>query len=178
MFGENDKKAYQSVKAPDELYDRILSSAEESKQEKPLFKTNLSRIVAAAACVVFVFGAVFFSFSNGGNVSVKLNGSAVKEGASVVVTNEAAPYALAREFSPAQIELTLDITKEALITVDSGSFDIVGEGENLTQFTADENVTVIWHSDGMKKSTMTVDYGRNTCELVLEYNGEWVITRK
>lgn len=178
MFGENEIKAYQSVKAPDELYDRILSSAEESKKEKPLFKTNISRIVAAAACVVFVFGAVFFSFSNGGNVSVKLNGSAVKEGASVVVTNEAAPYALAREFSTAQIELTLDITKEALITVDSGSFDIVGEGENLTQFTADENVTVIWHSDGMNKSTMTVDYGRNTCELVLEYNGEWVITRK
>lgn len=178
MFGDNEKKAYSSLKAPEELYDRILSSAEESKKEKPLFKSNLSRIVAAAACLVFVVGAVSLSFLNGGNVSVSLNDSSIKEGESVVVTNEMTPYALAREFAPAEIELSLDITKEALISVDSGSFDIVGEGENLTEFTADESVTIIWHSDGMKKSTMTVDYGRNTCELVLEYNGEWVITRK
>lgn len=176
MFTNEQKKAYNSIKAPEELFDRIQSSAENENKVKPLFKTNLSKIISAAACIVFVITAVFFSFS-GGDVEISVNNEKLKEDATVFVAPNNG-IALAREGSFGEVTLKLELTKEATISVDCGSFDVVGEDKNLTEFSAEESVEIIWRTDGTDKSTMTVDYGRKTCELILEYNGEWVITRK
>ena len=177
MFTDEQKKAYASIKAPDELFDKIVSSAENDSKVVHLFKTRFSKIVAAAACVVFVAVASFVSF-NGGNVQTSVNDEKLNENSSVAVSVADNEIALAREASYGEASISIELTKDALISVDSGSFDVVGEGKNLTEFSADESVEIIWRTDGGKKSTMTVDYGRKTCELVLEYNGEWVITRK
>ena len=72
----------------------------------------------------------------------------------------------------------LDLDGGALITVDSGCFDVVGEENGLTEFSAEEDVELVWKSDGMEKSVMTVDYGKKSCILILEYDGEWKVTRK
>ncbi len=176
MFTSEQKKAYNSIKAPDELLEKIKSSAENEDKVIPLFKNRFSKIVAVAACFVFVSVAAFVSFS-GGDVKVSVGDEIIKNDSTVVVIPDNG-IALAREVSYGEVKIKLDLTKDALISVDSGSFDIVGEGENLTEFSAEEGVEIIWRTDGYKKSIMTVDYGRKTCELILEYNGEWVITKK
>lgn len=176
MFSDKQKEAYSTVKAPDELRERILASAEKSEKDNTvLFKTQLSRIVAAAACVVLVAVAAFYAFNSNG-IEISVNGVAVSENETVTLTD--APSPLARSAPQAEINLKLDITSGALITVDSGCFDVVGKETNLTEYSAEESIEIVWRSDGMQKSEMTVDYGRKTCVLVLEYDGGWVVTRK
>ena len=177
MFLDEQKEAYSAVKAPEELREIILASAEKEKDNKVLLKTQSSRIVAAAACVVLVAVAVFAAFTGNG-IEVSVNGTVVGENASIALTQTQGGIALARSADEAEVTLTLEIDSDALITVDSGSFDINGVGVNLTEFSAEDNIEIIWRSDGMQKSEMTVDYGRKTCVLVLEYNGEWTVTRK
>ena len=174
MFSDKQKEAYSAVKAPEELRELILASAEKEKDNKMLLKTQFSRIVAAAACVALVAVAVFAAFSGNG-IEVSVNGAVVGENASVALSQT---QGLARSSGEAEVRLTLEIDSDALITVDSGSFDINGVGVNLTEYSAEDNVEIIWRSNGMQKSEMTVDYGRKTCVLVLEYNGEWTVTRK
>lgn len=176
MFSDKQKKAYSAVKAPDELRERVLASAENNQNDKTvLFRTQFSRIAAAAACVVFVAVAVFYAFGNNNGIDVSVNGIAVEENQTVALT-EVSP--LARSAPQAEIKLKLDISADAFITVDSGCFDVVGKESGLTEYSAEESIEIIWKSNGMQKSEMTVDYGRKTCVLVLEYDGEWVVTRK
>lgn len=176
MFSDKQKEAYSAVKAPEELRERILASAEKSEKDNTvLFKTQFSRIAAAAACIVLVAVAAFYAF-NGNGIEVSVNGVAVAEDQTVALTDVPAP--LARNAVQAEINLKLDLDSDALITVDSGSFDVVGKESNLTEYSAEESIEIVWRSNGMQKSEMTVDYGRKTCVLVLEYNGEWIVTRK
>lgn len=178
MFSDKQKEAYSAVKSPEELRERILASAEKSEKDNNtvLFKTQFSRIVAAAACIVLVAVAAFYAF-NGNRIEVSVNGVDVAENETVALTNGSSP--LARNAAQAEINLKLELDSDALITVDSGSFDVVGKEENnLTEYSAEESIEIVWRSDGMQKSEMTVDYGRKTCVLVLEYNGEWIVTRK
>lgn len=176
MFNDKQKEAYSAVKAPEELRERVLASAEESQKDNTvLFKTQFSRIAAAAACVVFVAVAAFYAFNSNG-IDISVNGVEVAENQTVALTDVPSPLA---RFAPwAEIKLELDITSDAFITVDSGSFDVVDKETNLTEYSAEESIEIIWRSDGMQKSEMTVDYGRKTCVLVLEYDGEWIVTRK
>lgn len=178
MFSDKQKEAYSAVKAPDELRERILASAEETKKDNTvLFKTQFSRILAAAACIVLVTVAAFYAF-NGNGIDINVNGASVAENASVALAETHNGVALARAAGDAEVRVSIDIKGDAFITVDSGSFDVVGKESGLTEYSAEESVEVIWKSDGMKKSEMTVDYGRRTSVLVLEYDGEWIITRK
>ncbi len=177
MFTDKQKEAYSAVKAPDELRERILASADNGKGEVALLKTPFMRVVAAAACVALVAVAAFASFTGNG-IDVSVNGTVIDENASVALNQTQGGIALARSTGEAEVTLTLEIDSDALITVNGGSFEIDGEGENLTEFSAEDNVEIIWRSNGMQKSEMTVGYGRKTCVLVLEYNGEWTVTRK
>ena len=79
MFSDKQKEAYSAVKAPDELRERILASAEETKKDNTvLFKTQFSRILAAAACIVLVTVAAFYAF-NGNGIDINVNGASVAE---------------------------------------------------------------------------------------------------
>ncbi len=178
MFDEKEKKVYLSVTAPDELRDRVFSSAESSKEKDNIFvfRSGLSRLIAAAACVVLIAVAVFTVFTGNG-IDVSINGTNVDNNVSVALS-ETDGIALARMFTPAEVSVSLDLNGGALITVDSGCFDVIGEDSNLTEYSAEEDVELLWKSDGMKKSVMTVDYGKKSCILILEYDGEWKITRK
>lgn len=178
MFDEKQKKAYSSITAPDELRDRVFSSLEiqDKKDNVFVFRSRVSRLVAAAACVVLVAVAVFAVFTNNG-IEVSVNGTDFNGSMSLALAETDAP-ALARAFSPAEVSISLDLDGGALITVDSGSFDVIGEESSLTEFAAEEDVELIWKSDGMQKSVMTVEYGKKSCILILEYDGEWKVTRK
>lgn len=178
MFDSKQKEAYSAVKAPQELRKRILSSADNEKKSDSLLKTQFSRVLAAAACLALVAVAVFTVFT-GNRFEVSVDGSVISENSSIEVDGFGkSPVVLARSFVQAEVELTLKLGSDALITVDSGSFDIDGVGTNLTEHTADDDVEIIWRTCGIQKSEMTIDYGRKTCVLVLEYNDGWVITRK
>ncbi len=177
MFDKKQKDAYSAVKAPDELRERIFSSAADENNNVFVFKTAFSRAVAAAACIVLVAVAAFTVFSGDG-IEVSIDGSAVERNASVEIARaDVSPNA--RAVSDAEVKLTLELDGGAHITVSSGSFDVVGESKEMTEFSADEDVDLVWRSNGLEKSEMTVDYGRKTCVLVLEHNGVcWSVTRK
>lgn len=178
MFDENQKKVYSSIKAPDELREKVFSAvdSEEKKDNIFVFRSRVSRFVAMAACLVLVAVAVFTVFTDNG-IEVSINGTDFGKNVSLALTETNAP-ALARAFSSAEVSVSLDLDGGALITVDSGCFDVIGEEKNLTEFTAEEDVELVWKSDGMQKSVMTVDCGKKSCILILEYDGEWKVTRK
>lgn len=179
MFDGKQKEVYSAVKAPPELRERILTSADNEKNNQALFKTQFSRVLAAAACIVLVAVSVFTVFT-GNRFEASVDGSVISENSSITVDGfGSSPIALARSFAQAEVTLSLTLGSDALITVDSGSFDVAGEDENLTEYTAEDDIEIIWRTSGMQKSEMTIDYGRKTCMLILEYiDGEWIITRK
>lgn len=178
MFDENQKKAYSSLTAPDELRDRVFSSvsAEDKKDNVFVFRSRVSRLIAAAACVMLVVVAVFTAFTNNG-IEVSVNGTDFDGGMSLAIAETDSP-ALARAISSAEVSVNLDLDGGAFISVDSGSFDVIGKENGVTEFTAEEDVELIWKSDGMNNSVMTVEYGKKSCVLILEYDGEWKVTRK
>lgn len=178
MFDENQKKAYSSITAPDELREKVFASAESQKKKDNVFvfRSRVSRFVAAAACLVLVAVAVFTVFTDNG-IEVSINGTEFNGGMSLALSETNAP-ALARAFSPAEVSVKLDLDGGALITVDSGCFDVIDEEKNLTEFTAEDDVELVWKSDGMQKSVMTVDCGKKSCILILEYDGEWKVSGK
>ncbi len=174
MFDDKQKNAYSAVKAPEELRERVFSSAENKKDNILVFRTAFSRAVAAAACIALVAVAVLTVF-NGNGFEVSVNGSSVAERASVDVAGGGA----ARTVSEAEVRVELELDGGAFITVDSGEFDVEGEEKGLTEFSANDDVEIVWRSSGLQKSEMTVDYGRETCVLVLEHDGVcWTVTRK
>lgn len=178
MFDEKQKKAYLSVTAPDELRERVFSSVEteDKKDNFFVFRSRASRLVAAAACLVLVAVAVFAVFTDNG-IGVSVNGTDFEGGTSLVLAEANAP-ALARVFSPAEVSVNLDLDGGALITVDSGSFDVIGEERDVTEFVASQDVELVWRSDGMQTSVMNVECGKKSCILILEYDGEWKVIRK
>ena len=172
MFDDKQKNAYSNVKAPDELRERVFSSAENRKDNVLVFRTSLSRAVAAAACIVLVAVAVLTVF-NGNGFEVSINDSSVSENSSIEIAQKA------RSVAEAEVNIKFGFDGGAHITVDSGEFDVKGEEKGLTEFSADDDVEIIWRSSGLQKSEMTVDYGRKTCVLVLEHDGVcWTVTRK
>ncbi len=174
MFDDKQKNAYSAVKAPDELRERVFSSAENRKDNILVFRTAFSRAIAAAACIVLVAAAVFTVF-NGNGFEVSINGSSVSENTSVEIGRGGA----ARSVAEAEVSVKLELDGGAHITVDSGEFDVSGEEKGLTEFSAHDDVEIVWRSSGLQRSEMTVDYGRETCVLVLEYDGIcWTVTRK
>ena len=173
MFDDKQKNAYSAVKAPDELRERVFSSAESKKDNVLVFRTAFSKAVAAAACIALVFVAMVAVF-NGNGFDVSINGSSVSADSSIELAG-----AKARSVTEAQVKVSLELDGGAHITVDSGKFDVQGEEKGLTEFSADDDIEIVWRTDGLKKSEMTVDYGRETCVLVLEHNGAcWTVTRK
>lgn len=177
MFSDKQKEANLAMKAPDELCERVLSSAEKSEKDNAaLLKTPFARVAAAVACVALVAAAVFLAFNRSGIV-ISVNGAEIKENQTVALADAPSTSAVTGNF--AEVTLSLGIRSDALITVDGGSFDVPDKEEtDLTEYTAEENVEILWRSNGRQKSTMTVDCGRESCVLVLEFNGEWVVTRK
>lgn len=174
MFDDKQKSAYSAVKAPDGLRERVFSSAENKKDNILVFRTAFSKAIAAAACIALVAVAVFTVF-NGNGFEVSINGSSVSENASVEIAGGGA----ARLISEAEVRVELELDGGAFITVDSGEFDVEGEEKGLTEFSANGDVEIVWRSRGLQKSEMTVDYGRETCVLVLEHDGVcWAVTRK
>ncbi len=178
MFDEKQKKAYSSITAPDELRDRVFASVETENKKGDIlvFRSRVSRFIAAAACFVLVAVAVFTVFTDNG-IDVSVNGSEFNKSMSLALAETNAP-AMARAFSPAEVSVSFDFDSGAFITVDSGCFDVKGEESGLTEFSADEDVELIWKSNGMQKSVMTVECGKKSCVLTLEYDGEWKITRE
>lgn len=154
-------------------------NAEQIKTEKDntaLLKTPFARVAAAVACVALVAVAVFLAFNRSGIV-ISVNGAEIKENQTVALADAPSTSAVTGNF--AEVTLSLGIRSDALITVDGGSFDVPDKEEtDLIEYTAEENVEILWRSNGRQKSTMTVDCGRESCVLVLEFNGEWVVTRK
>ena len=66
MFDENQKKVYSSIKAPDELREKVFSAvdSDEKKDNIFVFRSRVSRFVAMAACLELVAVAVFTVFTD------------------------------------------------------------------------------------------------------------------
>ena len=133
MFNEEIRAEYQKIKAPDELYERILNAERTGKKNAVVIPF---RKVAAMAAAVAVIICCAFVLTNTSSVPDIYLGSERLTG-EIALTNENNDgIMLARMGNEVGCEMTLQLKKDTTVTVihgillsDSGEV-ILAEGEN------------------------------------------------
>ena len=127
MFDEKDVLKYRSVKAPDELIERIEKSLSEKKKEKQLPGKSF---IAVAASFAVILSVLLVSGLFPGRVSLIYNGQKVSE--EIVIDYASQPHT-ARFTSDVLIAFELKGRGEVEITVSDGVLAAEGteEGKSL-----------------------------------------------
>lgn len=168
MFEEQELNIYRSIKAPQELHDKIMAA------QKP--KVHWSRYAASlvAACLVLVMGVgVFF---RGGEPGIMINGEALE---SSVVYHDLAPTAEMRSSDVLTVPVEMELSGKSRITVTQGQL-ILGDNEPSQQVTASGNVTILWEVPrGSTMCELCIASGKKLTTLTLENeNSKITITKK
>lgn len=187
MFNEAQKQAYNNIKAPEHLRERVLSSALKENTERKRFSPALVRRVAVlAACLVCVFTVSFIAVRNNADVDFYFDGARVTEdgvgnvGASV----NAYPFS-SRSIPGVSVKVELKTNKACHIYVNGGV--IAKEDGNTENVSSNLDITedsaLIWNLENPVQDsyTLTAQSGNKTFILVLEYKDaadEWVLYEK
>lgn len=169
MFSEEQVKAYKSIKAPDELYERVLTACETPvKKKNNIYKfSSLAACLAVFIAVAIVFGAAGFS----GGTTVNINGSALS--ASPIALPVSAAEASARTVSGIQLEA--DVEKNSDIYTSDGNvyiYDTETDEELYGNITA-EKVTLVWDiipENTEKTYVLTIENSRGATEVTLLFD--------
>ncbi|MBQ7385191.1 MAG: hypothetical protein IJW04_01655 [Ruminococcus sp.] len=165
MFDKKQMDAYSNIKAPDELFEKVVNA----KPKKS--KVYLIPLVSSlAACLILVFGVAVF-FSSGFNPNVTFNGQSLTD---TVVFYDISPIsAMDMRSSPmlcVPIELTLDDETDVLI---SEGILILENGERVQQGTFEGNVTLMWEIErtgDFPESKMSLTSEKGSKEITLTQN--------
>ena len=165
MFDKKQMDAYSNIKAPDELFEKVVNA----KPKKS--KVYLIPLVSSlAACLILIFGVAVF-FSSGFNPNVTFNGQSLTD---TVVFYDISPIsAMDMRSSPmlcVPIELTLDDETDVLI---SEGILILENGERVQQGTFEGNVTLMWEIErtgDFPESKMSLTSEKGSKEITLTQN--------
>ena len=133
MFNEEIRAEYQKIKAPDELYDRILNA--DRTGEKKAVVIPFRRIAALAAALAVIICSTFILTDRSAMPDIFLGSERLT--GEIALTNENNDgIMLARMGNEVGCEMTLQLKKDTTVTVihgillsDSGEV-ILAEGEN------------------------------------------------
>lgn len=168
MFKEQELNSYRSIKAPQELYDKIMAA------KKP--KVHWSRYAAGlvAACLVLVMGIGFFF--RGGEPGIIINGQLLD---SSVVYHDLAPAAELRSSEVLTVPLELELSGRSQIVVTQGRLTLDGN-EPTDELTTSGTVTLLWEVPrGASGCEMHIESGKILTTLTLEYEETQItITKK
>lgn len=174
MFQEKDSEAYQDIKAPVELKNRIQLSIEQQRRKQR--KRNVA-VLSAAACLAIVLfaGGVFRS-----STIISINDMAVSyEGVKLQHTPKyGVATANVTRSSDAflQVPLEIEISEKAHICVSQGTIQTKVETdsslEEITEMDIFEKTVIYWQVTGDINSipTCTIITGGNEYVYVIEFD--------
>lgn len=170
MFTEPQRMAYQSIRAPQELKEKIMA------KKKPSGRLPMYLSTALAACLVLAIGIGFFF--QGGEPGIKINGQQLDTS---LVYYDLSPASEARSTPVLTVPVELELSGESVLSVSHGS--LVQEGKSpVTQLTAEGSLSLIWEirrTEEMPPCELTITNGNDVTTMTLTYeNSQISITKK
>lgn len=117
MFDDKFIEEYKRIKAPDELYQRILG--EEKKENKTSRVVVFRRLTAAAAAIAVIIAAGLALMPRGNQPTVYVNGNELSE-AVTFASSAGDGIMLARNFSELSCEIDIRFPELTQVTVHDG----------------------------------------------------------
>lgn len=160
MFSEKERAAYQSIRAPQELYDKVMHA------EKPARRWTSYVPTLAAACLVLVLGMGFFF--RGGEPTVVIMGQSLS---SSVEYYDTVPASELRSAPTVTVPVELKLPRATRVSVTTGQLSCDGM-EPGTELKVSGSVTLYWEiprdaePDGCE---MHIGTGKNATVLSYEY---------
>lgn len=193
MFDKKTVDAYQNIKAPDDLKEKILSSYAVSKApERRSWIKNMRLISSLAACLLLAVAFSVFAIRNFGEVSVSVGGkSLASEPVELSELNiSPALYSIEPRVSyEANVPVEIRVTGETRVSVSDGTM-VISDADTGTvlytgsEYTAGEDIAILWTvSSGTdtEQFEMLIDSSKKDFVLVLNYDentGGWTIRKE
>ena len=140
MFDKTDIEAYQSVKAPGGLKERVMSTYDKGKVTNiSLYKT----IMVVAASLVLVISASTFAGMKVGNISIEMNGKELSANPTKLTDNGLAMVAAFCDSPSEQTTVAMEIDSflKTVITVTGGEINVFDSGTGELLYTGNEYET-------------------------------------
>ena len=175
MFQKKDIEAYQEVKAPVELKNRIRSSME---QQRRRIRKQQMTVLAAAACLAMIVsvGGMFDP-----STIISVNDVAVSNRAVELETSGYYSLATANEGRSCEFQLSvpmeIQVTEETQICVSQGTLQMVETdmaSEAITEMEISESTVIYWMVNGDTDSipSCTITTGEKEYVYVIEFDEE------
>ena len=169
MFSEQQKATYQSIRAPQELYDKVMAA------RKPARRWTSYVPTLAAACLVLVLGVSFFI--RGGDPNIVINGQSL---VSSVEYYDTAPAFEFRSVPTVTVPVELELPRATRVSVTAGELTCDGM-ETGTELKVSGSVTLYWQiprDADPAQCEMHIGTGRNATVLTYEYEETKIILTK
>lgn len=164
MFNKSQIEAYNNIKAPDELFEKVVNS--KPKKNKIYLIPLVSSL---AACLILIFGVAVFA--NSFNPQVTFNGQSLKD--SVVFYDISPISTMDMRSSPVlSMPLEIELSEETQVSVSEGVM-ILENGERVTGTDLDGTVNLIWEVErtgDFPESKMTLESRKGTKQITLTQN--------
>ena len=182
MFDKKVVDAYQNIKAPDELKEKVLSSctASKARERKSLMK-NMKLLSSLAACLILAVAFSVFAMRSSGGVSVSVRGRALASEPvelSELNISPALYSAEPRAFYEADVPVEVRVTGKTRISVSDGTMQIsdADTGEVLftgSEFTTEKDVLIHWIVNNVAQTEqfeMLIESHKEDFVLILSYD--------
>lgn len=172
MFDSKDIERYQSQKAPDGLYDRILADAPTAKKARLLESRAFVRSVSSiAACFIFVVALTFMFRSNPSELYISVDGTDLRVAGETMYVS-VAPSVLARTTeAPAGIPIEIRADGEVRLDAKHGEIWYTDGGASIQRTlpcTAQTGDLVYWVPDLSENATLTLTLGDESVTYTVE----------
>lgn len=190
MFDKKVVDAYQNIKAPDELKEKILSSCTDAKApERRSWMKNMRLLSSLAACLFLAVVFSVFAMHGSGETSVSVRGRALASEPvelSELNISPALYSAEPRAFYEAKVPVEVKVTGKTRISVSDGVMQVCdADTEEVLytgcEFTTEEDILIQWIvNSGMEteRFEMQIESRKTNFVLVLSYDedtGRWTI---
>ncbi len=175
MFDDNFISEYKSIKAPDELYQRILR--EEKKENTASRVVVFRRVAAMAAAIAVMIGVGFMLRSEGTRPSVYVNGSELTETVTFAGAQQNG-IMLARNLNELACEVDIEFSVPTEITADGGILTaedgtvILASGSAVTREGAFKAVWTIPGADNELVYSLSFEDKDGSYRIKLYFDGE------
>lgn len=169
MFSEKERAAYQSIQAPQALYDKVMAA------QKPTRRWTAYVPTLAAACLVLVLGMGFFF--RGGEPGIVIQGQSLVSSVSYYDTAAASTL---RSLPTVTVPVELELSRATRISVTAGQLTCDGmEPGDVLKVSG--SVTLYWEiprDAAPGQCEMRIGTGSNATVLTYEYEETKIILTK
>ena len=162
MFNKSQLDAYSNIKAPDELFEKVVNS----KPKKNKIYVLVPLVSTLAACLILVFGVAVFG--NSFNPQVTFNGQSLTD--SVQFYDISPISTMDMRSSPVlSMPLEFELSNQTQVSVSEGIM-ILENGERVSETFLEGKVTLVWEiqrQGDFPESKMTLESSKGSKEIIL-----------